>query len=693
MSSKRTLLIEIGTEELPPKALMALATAFSRSVCQGLTDANLEFDDHKTYATPRRMAVKISALAAQQGDETIQRRGPNVKAAFDDAGEPTKAAVGFAKSCGVAFESLGRLETDKGEFLSFESVKQGSETTQLLQGVVASALDTLPIPKRMRWGAGSGEFVRPVHWILALFGEEIVPLEFFGLTSGNTTRGHRFHGPDPFSLDHPDNYEQSLLKAFVIPDFAQRRTSIADQVAKVAQALDGVVVADEALLDEVTALVEWPVAVSGSFDSRFLTLPKEVLISTLKDHQRYFPVETAGGELKPFFITISNIESKEPSLVSAGNERVVRPRLEDAEFFFHKDRQVTLTSRIPSLDKVTFQNQLGSLGDKVRRVANLTAHMAGLLGQDEDLAQKAASLCKCDLVTDMVGEFPELQGVMGRYYGQLDGEPDEVVIVLDEHYRPRFAGDDLPSTLLGQMLSIADKLDTIAGIFAIGQPPSGTKDPFGLRRNALGILRILIESEIDLDLKGLVTFAVQNQPVAEKEDNSVVQQVFTYLMERLRGYYLDQDQFTSEMFTSVAATEPTRPLDFNKRVLGVLDFMPMDEAPSLIAANKRIANILKKEASDSAMAINPDLFSEKAEVALSQALEGLREQLESSTAAGQYKEALVQLASLREPVDNFFDQVMVMHEDQSIKNNRVALLTDVRKLFLRIADVQHLQGA
>ncbi len=692
MSSAATLLIEIGTEELPPKALMTLASAFSAGICQGLEAAKLDFDGVKTFATPRRLAVSVSALATQQGDEVIQRRGPNLKAALDDEGNPTKAALGFAKSCGVDFDALGKQKTDKGEFLSFESVKKGSATTDLLQEVVARALDELPIPKRMRWGAGSAEFVRPVHWILALFDDQVVPLRFFDLASGNTTRGHRFHAPDTVVLDHADNYEQCLSRAYVMADFSHRKAIISEQVEKASESLGGVVVADESLLDEVTALVEWPVAISGSFDERFLKLPKEVLISTLKDHQRYFPVETPDGKLTQHFITISNIESKNPELVRAGNERVVRPRLEDAEFFFDKDRQTTLASRIPALDKVTFQNQLGSVGDKVRRVADLTAYMAQQLNQDEAQARQAAQLCKCDLVTDMVGEFPELQGVMGRYYSALDGESEDIVGVLEEHYRPRFAGDILPSTVLGQMLSVADKLDTIGGIFAIGQPPTGTKDPFGLRRSALGILRILIESKIDLDLKDLVTNAVKKQPV-ENHHDPVVDQVYAYLMERLRGYYLDQDQYTSEMFTSVAATHPTRPLDFNRRVLGVHGFLPLDEAPSLIAANKRIANILKKEAGDKTGVIEPTLFVEDAEIALHNALKGLQEKLPPLTAAGHYQEALVQLASLRQPIDRFFDDVMVIHEDPAIKHNRLALLTGVRELFLQIADVQHLQGS
>ncbi|MEM7280392.1 MAG: glycine--tRNA ligase subunit beta [Pseudomonadota bacterium] len=692
MSSSPTLLIEVGTEELPPKALQSLSEAFAKGIQDGLSEAKLSFAKSCVFATPRRLCLRVEELQAKQNDEVVRRRGPSLKVAFDASGEPTKAALGFAKSCGVPFDQLGRETSDKGEFLSFESTQPGQATPDLLQQIVQASLDGLPIPKRMRWGDGDAEFVRPVHWILALFGPDIVPLKLFGLEASNQTRGHRFHSPAEITVSETSAYESQLQANFVVADFATRRHTIVDQVSAVATELNGVVVHDDELFDEVTALVEWPVAVTGSFDQRFLKLPKEVLISTLKDHQRYFPVETPQGDLTQHFITISNIESDQPEMVSAGNERVVRPRLEDAEFFFQKDRQTPLSDRVVQLDKVTFQNKLGSVGDKVTRVGQLANSMATELGQDTASVARAAMLCKCDLVTDMVGEFPELQGVMGRYYAELDGEPGEVCSVIEQHYRPRFAGDELPDTPPGQIVSMADKLDTIAGIFAIGQPPTGTKDPFGLRRSALGILRILIEGRIGLDLWELVSAAVKAQPVSCDEDE-VTQQVFGYLMDRLRGYYSDQGNLSSEMFTSVLATKPRRPLDFHQRLLGVEAFLPLPEAPSLIAANKRIANILKKESHVNDVNIDEQKFSQEEEKTLFLALRKLQQVLPPLTDDGLYKEALIELAQLKQPVDEFFDGVMVMDDDPSIKQNRIALLIQVRELFLNIADVQHLQGA
>lgn len=689
MTNTTPLLLEIGTEELPPKALLKLSQAFTDGICRGLEKAELSFGQTKSFATPRRISVIISALQTEQKEKQVQRRGPSLKAALDADGKPSKAALGFAKSCNVEFEDLQRLSTEKGEWLVYEATQPGRSACELLNEIVISALDQLPIPKKMRWGDSDAEFVRPVHWLLALLGEEVVPLEIFGLKANSQTRGHRFHAPQAQVITSPDRYESTLESAYVIPNFHQRRTKIESLVHDAAVKLGGKTISDTELLDEVTALVEWPVAVTGQFDSRFLNLPKEVLISTLKDHQRYFPVTDEHNELLPCFITLSNIESTQPELVQRGNERVVRPRLEDAEFFYNKDKQVPLNGRCASLAKVTFQKQLGSLEDKTQRIVEIAKYIADLLKVDSNKTARAASLCKCDLVTDLVGELPELQGTMGRYYALNDNEDESVANAIEEHYMPRFAGDAIPDSDIGRVVAIADKLDTIVGIFAIGQPPTGTKDPFGLRRNSLGVLRIIVEAKLDLDLMDLVDTAVALQPV-DCDRTQLGRQVFDYMMDRLRSHYVDSG-FSSEMFTAVLETRPTKPLDFEGRLTAVQGFMELDAATSLTAANKRIANILKQNDQVDHDNVDPKLLQEHAEKALYEKLVLLSKELKPLMKSGNYMEALKHLADLRQPVDDFFDGVMVMADDPGLKKNRLLLLTELRGLFLQIADLRHLQ--
>lgn len=686
----RDLLIEIGTEELPPKALLRLSRAFSDGVRKGLIQADLAFGEVHDYAAPRRLAVWIEAVAATQADREQIRRGPALAAAFDDEGNPTPGAQGFARSCGVGVEQLEKLETDKGAWLVHRVMERGRGTAELVPDIVDRALGQLPIPKRMRWGAGTAEFVRPVHWIVLLFGDEVIDAEILGVRSGRETRGHRFHHPAPIYIGEPAAYAPLLqTEGRVLADFAERREAIRGQVIEAGVAAGGRALIDEDLLDEVTALVEWPVAVVGDFETRFLEVPSEALISTMQDNQKYFPVVDAQGRLLPHFITISNIVSRDPAQVKAGNERVVRPRLTDAAFFWNQDRRQRLEARIDRLGTMVFQSRLGTLLDKQKRVARLAAHIAAALGADPRLAERAAMLAKCDLLTQMVFEFPELQGVMGRYYARHDGEPDEVAQAIDEQYRPRFAGDALPETATGQALAIADRLDTLVGIFAIGQPPTGDKDPFALRRAALGVLRILIEGGRDLDLAELLAAAAAGFPAALAA-GTAVDGVFEFMMERLRAYYTDAG-IAPDVFDAVRAQRPTRPLDFHARLHAVTEFRALPEAESLAAANKRIGNILRKTEEAIPAAVAAERLVDAAERDLAKGLDELRGEVESAFDRGDYTTGLRRLAALREPVDRFFDNVMVMAEDAALRANRLALLQQLQSLFLRAADLSRLQ--
>lgn len=691
MSEYRDLLIEIGTEELPPKALLRLSQAFTAGVRKGLEQAGLGFGTLHSYAAPRRLAIWIEKLASAQADREQVRRGPALTAAFDGEGNPTPGAQGFAKSCGVTVDQLEKLETDKGVWLVSRMLERGRNTAELIPDIVSQSLQQLPIPKRMRWGAGSAEFVRPVHWVVLLFGDEIIDAEILSVKSGRETRGHRFHHPAPIYLGEPAAYAPLLeTEGRVMVDFAARREAIRGQVIEAGVAAGGKALINDDLLDEVTALVEWPSAITGSFETRFLEVPAEALISTMQDNQKYFPVVDAQGKLLPHFITIANIISRDPAQVKAGNERVVRPRLSDAAFFWNQDRKQKLEDRIDRLGTMVFQTKLGTLLDKQHRVAKLAKHIATQLGTQPQLAERAALLAKCDLLAQMVFEFPELQGVMGRYYALHDGEPAEVAQALDEQYWPRFAGDRLPESRTGQILAMADRLDTLVGIFAIGQVPTGDKDPFALRRAALGVLRILIECGIDLDLAELLGNAAQHFDAKLKAD-STVEGVFDFMMERLRAYYADAG-ITPDVFDAVRAQRPTRPLDFHARLHAVTEFRGLAEAGSLAAANKRIGNILRKTEEAIPDTVNSAKLVDAAEQALAKVLDNLSVNVTAQFDRGDYTDGLKALAALREPVDLFFDNVMVMADDAGLRANRLALLQQLQALFLRVADLSRLQG-
>ena len=718
-TAHRDFLIEIGTEELPPKALRTLADAFITGIGAGLEKASLTHGGILGFATPRRLAVKVERLAAQQPEQHVRRRGPPLSAAFDNAGAPTRAALAFAASCSSTVEALERIEEGKGSFLYFVGKRAGEHTVQLLPALVQAALDQLPIPRRMHWGEGQALFVRPVHWIVMLFGRDVVPATLLETPTGRHTRGHRFHAPRPLSLATPGAYERTLReKGHVLADFAARRERIRTEVIAAAGAVAGSAMIGEALLDEVTALTEWPVALAGAFEERFLALPREVLISTLEDHQRYFPVEDAHGRLLPAFVTVSNIASRDPPKVRAGNERVVRARLADAAFFWERDRREPLAARRVGLESVTFQAKLGSLGDKTRRLRVLVPDIAALAGASREAALRAADLAKCDLLTAMVGEFPELQGIMGCYYARADDEPEEVAVSLREQYLPRSAGDALPATGAGLALAIADKLDTLAGIFAIGEKPSGTKDPFGLRRAALGVQRILIEKGLDLDLRANLERAVAGvradierlrsaaaggaAPAAPSLGaEALVGELYDFLMERLRAYYLEgagaapvpgRAAVTTEMFDAVLATRPASSVDFDARLKALSTFLELPEAGSLTAANKRIGNILRKANATAPAEVDVLQLREAAEVRLFDAMGGLRESVAADTAQREYTRALGRLALLRPAVDSFFDQVMVMDENPQLRGNRLSLLAQLRGLFTGIADLSRLPG-
>jgi len=690
----RDFLVEIGTEELPPKSLLELASAFADGIARGLTSAGLVHREVEPFATPRRLAVRVRRLAERQPDRAVERRGPPLKAAFDAQGAPTQAALAFAKSCGVDVSALERLETPKGIWLVHRGTEVGAATIELLPGIVQSALDALPIARRMRWGAGEAQFVRPVHWVVMLFGRDVVPCTILDVPASNRTHGHRFMAPRALRVSSPGAYVSTLRKrGRVLVDIHERRDVIRRGVTAEAERLDGVAVIESALLDEVTALVEWPVPLAGRFEERFLDLPPEVPIATMQDHQRYFPVRDRQGALMPWFVTVANIESADPAQVIAGNERVVRPRLSDAAFFWSSDRQHRLDSRLEGLKRVTFQTQLGSLYDKTERVRALAKTIAASTGADVRLADRAAELSKCDLITSMVGEFPELQGLMGRYYAANDGEHPEVCDAIREQYLPRFAGDDLPATPTGMAVSIADKIDTIAAIFATGQKPTGTRDPFGLRRAALGLLRTTLERELELDLEIAIDQALAQLPF--DAPSACAREVYDYVVERLRAHYVEGGAglaVTPEMFDAVLATRPASPLDFDARLRALAEFLRLPDAESLAAANKRTANILRKAGETVRDRVDGERLVDPAEQILAEQVDGMVRQLEPRFASRDYTEALRALAALRKAVDDFFDSVMVMAEDHELRANRLALLKRMQGLFMRVADLSRLPG-
>ncbi|MBX2868231.1 MAG: glycine--tRNA ligase subunit beta [Acidiferrobacterales bacterium] len=690
---KDNLLIELGTEELPPKALKNLAQSFSSSIAASLTDAGLaSIDEHdaRFFAAPRRLAVWVRAVASGQPDRLEQRRGPSVSAAFDANKAPTKAALGFARSCGVEVSELATEETEKGSWLTFQHQVKGQAIDQIVNTALETAIKQLPIPKRMRWGDSAQEFVRPVHWLLALYGETTLNVSVLGLQSGNSTRGHRFHCPTNIPIPSADQYVQILRdQGHVQVDYAERQKNISAQVAALESEAGGNAVLDQALLDEVTGLVEWPVSIRGKFDEKFLDIPAEVLVSSMRDHQKYFHLVDDSERLLPGFITVSNIESNDPHRVRAGNERVLRARLSDAEFFWQADQKINLESRIPSLREVLFHKKLGSVHDKVQRMKLLAQIIAETIDADEAFVDRACDLCKVDLVTDMVGEFPELQGTIGRYYATNQGEPGEVSTAIEEHYRPRFAGDVLPGNPVSQCLALADRLDSLAGIFTCGEIPTGDKDPYGLRRASLGVLRIIIDSKLNLDLYALIQKAVIGFSDTRLElQPDTADKVFSFVTERLRAYYQPLG-FDTEEVNAVMAVKPKKPFDFDQRIRALHDFVKnhQDDALSLAAANKRIANLLNKQSDAIAKTVDPALFREKAESDLFELVSRTSGSVKQAFSCGNYSEGLTQLSALKGPVDQFFDDVMVMDEDQSIRSNRLALLQTIRLLFLEVADI------
>jgi len=695
MSTTNDLLIEIGTEELPPKALLKLSQAFENSVVADLKEAGLAYSEVKPFAAPRRLALLITDLADKQADREIDRRGPAVAAAFDDDGNPTKAAQGFMRSCGVeSVDALSKLETDKGAWLTYTLHEKGQMAADLVPDIVRNGLDKLPIPKRMRWGAGEAQFVRPVHWIVLLLGNTVIDTEILGIKSGKETWGHRFHHPSAMTIFDPASYADLLQsQGYVVADFSTRRDMVRKVVTDIAAGASGTAVIDEALLDEVTAMVEWPVAVLGNFDESFLDVPMECLISSMKSHQKYFHMLDSNGKLMPNFITVSNIDSSNLDTVRKGNERVIRPRLADAEFFWQQDKKHPLETRRDALKKVIFQKKLGSVHDKSERISVLAGAIVGSLGGDSKAAIRAAQLCKCDLLCEMVYEFPDLQGIMGRYYASADGEADNVSQAIEDHYRPRFAGDELPADIIGQAVSIADKIDTLVGLYAIGQPPTGQKDPYALRRAALGVLRICMECSININVHELITAAVNNYkelaPKLSVADN-VVNDVFDFILGRLAVYYSNQ-AFASDEIDAVVSLRPGQFNELDQRLRAVAAFRKLPEAASLNAANTRITNILKKSKQDITDTVDAALFEDDAEKNLHTAIQASLSEVEPLLSSGDYTAALTKLASLREPVDSFFDGVMVMADNEAIRNNRLALLNSLRKLFLRIADLSRLQ--
>lgn len=692
MSETSDFLLELGTEELPPKALQPLSAALLAGIKEGLAEAGLGFAIAKAYASPRRLAVVITALQTRQADRQVERRGPAVTAGFDEQGNPTKALQGFARSCGVDVNALQTVETDKGAWLVYRELQTGQAASALLPEIVKQALAALPIAKRMRWGALDEEFVRPVHWLILLLGEEVVPASLLGVQADRLSYGHRFHHPQAIRIDSPQGYaEQLLTEGRVMVDFTERRETIRGQVNELASQMDGQALIDEDLLDEVTGLVEWPVALSGKFEERFLALPAQALISSMQGHQKYFPLADAAGKLLPYFITVCNIESRDPAQVIAGNERVILPRLSDAAFFWDTDRKRPLAERQQQLKTIVFQNQLGTVFDKSQRVASLAGFIADRIGGEVALTERAAQLAKCDLVTEMVGEFPELQGIMGCFYARLDGEPEALAVAIDEQYLPRFAGDVLPQGKAGQALSLAEKIDTLCGLFGIGQPPSGAKDPFALRRAALGVLRIIIENELDLDLVELLQHSVQSydQQLTEPETVALVMQ---YLFDRLRGYAADAG-YHGDVFEAVLALQPTRPLDFMQRMQAVSTFRSLEQAEALAAGNKRIDNILRKNgAYEANHQLMPALLTEPAEQQLAAALEQVTADVVPLMQQSDYTGVLRRLADMRDSIDAFFDQVMVMADDEAVRHNRLALLNQTRTLFLGVADISRLQS-
>ena len=688
--SSNTLLIEIGTEELPPTAAKDLSDSLANSVSTQLSEAGFTFSQVKPYVTPRRLALIISSITSQQADQNIERKGPAVKAAYNKDGEPTKAALGFAKSCGVKMQDLETLESDKGAWLYFKSLVAGKSIQQVLPEIIEQGLNKLPIPKPMRWGSSEIEFVRPVHWVIVMYGSEVIPCTIKGITASNKTYGHRFHAPSAVALSHADEYQSSLLKAKVITDFSDRQNKIRTLLDECAAKNNADLNYSDALLEEVTNLVEWPTIIMGEFSDTFLDIPQEALVATMQDAQRYFPMfSKQDGKLLANFITIANIESTNPDTIKRGNERVIKPRFDDAGFFWNRDKQQTLESRTKDLQGILFEKQLGSLLEKAQRISSLSKSLCKQINVDDKHATRAALLCKADLVSEMVNEFPKLQGIMGRYYAYNDNEPREVANAIEEHYQPLQSGSTLPSSIDGKVVALCDRIDTLVGIFATGKKPSGVKDPYALRRAALGIIRITIDGNLDYDLQSLLVDAAE--PLKNKLDTSnSIHEVFEFILERLRGYFTDQG-VKPDTFEAVRSIQPTRLLDFSDRIQAVHKFRSLPEANSLAAANKRISNILKKTEQVNNV-IDTRLFSETAEQELHKQVIAIEKIVVPKFKSRRYAEALTDLAQLRSTIDTFFDDVMVMDENEKVRNNRIALLANVNQLFSTVADISLLQS-
>ncbi|WP_288984652.1 glycine--tRNA ligase subunit beta [uncultured Pseudoalteromonas sp.] len=687
--SAENLLVEIGTEELPPKSLRKLAEAFAANLTAELESLELGHQGVSWYASPRRLGLQVKALEAKQQDKEVEKRGPATKAAFDAEGKPTKAAMGWARGCGIEVKDAQTLETDKGAWLLHIAKVAGQETKLLMADAISKALAKLPIPKPMRWGANKTQFIRPVHTVTILLGSELIEGEILGKQVSNQLQGHRFHHPEKVSINHADDVFDVLKSAYVIADYEQRKAQIRAQIEGAAKAVNAVVAMDEDLLEEVTSLVEWPVTLTATFEEAFLDVPAEALIYTMKDDQKYFPLLDQNGKLLNKFLFVSNIESKDPSVVISGNEKVVRPRLADAQFFFETDKKKTLESRLESLDSVLFQKQLGTLKDKSQRISELAGYIAEQLGADKALAARAGLLSKTDLMTEMVMEFTDVQGVMGMHYARHDGEAEDVAVAQNEQYMPRFAGDNLPTSLISCAVAIADKFDTLVGIFGIGQAPKGDKDPFALRRAAIGALRIMVEKQLPLDILDLV--AKSQTLFGEKLTNlNVSTDVFEFMLGRFRAWYQDEG-IEVDVIQAVLARRPTKPVDFDRRVKAVSHFRTLDAAESLAAANKRVSNILAKNNITTQGNVDQSLLSDDAEKVLAAQVAKFATDLAPLYSDGNYQEALSQLAGIRDSVDNFFDNVMVMADDEAVKQNRLALLSQLSGLFLEIADISVLQ--
>ena len=670
-------LLELGTEELPPKLLQKISNALTTNLTDQLSELKLSFGKVESFATPRRLAVLVHDLQLQQDDQTVERKGPALSA-------PDQAVEGFAKSCGVSKQDLSHKAFGKADYYFFTKEQKGLKTTDLLEEVVDTAIKKIPIAKPMRWGNLDFTFVRPTHWLVMMLGSEVVPATVMGLSAGNTTKGLRFTGEQEFGIDNAADYQQTLFdRAQIEVDFDARKQIIRKQVMQVASKSKANAVIDESLLDEVCALVEYPCAFSGGFDQKFLSVPEEALISAMKSHQKYFHMVDDNEKLLPSFISVANIESSDLSVIIDGNERVIRPRLSDSEFFWEKDKAESLESRLSKLNDVLFMKSLGSMGDKVKRIESLSSYIAGVIGANVDYSARAGLLSKSDLVSDMVGEFADLQGVMGGYYALNDGEDESVSIAIREHYHPRFSGDSLPSSREGLVVAIADKLDTITGIYGIGQGPTGSKDPYALRRMALGLLRIMVEGQLNLDLKALIAQSLSLH--SSKVDASSADDIYQFMMDRLRAYYKEQ-KVSAKAFEAVLAVRPESPYDFHRRVEALNLFTQQSESESLIESNKRIANILK-EHDNLGTDVDTSVFVEDAEKALYEAVSNVAKDLSLSA---DYEQTMNKLLGLKDSIDSFFDQVMVNTDDEILKRSRLTLLNWVRSLFLSVADISYL---